>query len=315
MQHVLSASQWARAELESLFLDADRIRRAPPAELSALLRGRLVASLFYQPSTRTRLSFEIAALRLGALTVSTENAEQFSSAAKGETLEDTVRVLEGYGVDAIVLRHPEEGAAARAAAALNRTCLINAGDGPGEHPTQALLDLYAIRNEIGTLDRLHVAFVGDLRYGRTVHSLARLLLRFRRPRMTFVAPGPEVGLPPALRAELAAAGAEVAESDSIGDVLGDARVFYVTRLQREHFPDGELYPELAERYSVTPAQLAAMRPDAVVLHPLPRTAELPMECDGDPRAAWFRQAAGGLFVRMALLLKLIGQEGFIGQEG
>src|SRR6059058_2612559 len=198
LSHVVESQQFSRALLEELFTRADEIKREPHRFIGRLA-GQVMAALFYEPSTRTRLSFEAAMLRLGGQTMGTDNAREFSSAAKGETLEDTVRIVAGYA-DVIVLRHPEEGAAGRAAA-VSDVPVVNAGDGKGQHPTQALLDVYTIRDELGRLDDVRVAMVGDLANGRTVRSLVYLLSRYRDVRITFVAP-PQVAMRPDIKSHL-----------------------------------------------------------------------------------------------------------------
>ncbi|MDA8395889.1 MAG: aspartate carbamoyltransferase [Candidatus Dormibacteraeota bacterium] len=304
-RHVVSAEQFPPALLDELFASADEMGRRLVAAAPPLLPGRVMATLFYEPSTRTRLSFESAMLRLGGQVVSTENARDFSSAIKGETLEDTVRIVGGYA-DCIVLRHPEEGAAARAAA-VSTVPVINAGDGRGEHPTQALLDLYTIRAELGRLEDLRVVMVGDLANGRTVHSLIRLLSQYRGLRVTLAGPA-QLRLPePAVRA-LRQSGAEVREADSLLEAVVDADVVYQTRIQAERL-SGPLEEggQGAARFRVTKEVMAALPEGAVVMHPLPRVGEIDPEVDSDPRAAYFRQARNGVPVRMALLARVLGE--------
>ena len=304
-RHVVSAEQFPPALLDELFASADEMGRRLVAAAPPLLPGRVMATLFYEPSTRTRLSFESAMLRLGGQVVSTENARDFSSAIKGETLEDTVRIVGGYA-DCIVLRHPEEGAAARAAA-VSTVPVINAGDGRGEHPTQALLDLYTIRAELGRLEDLRVVMVGDLANGRTVHSLIRLLSQYRGLRVTLAGPA-QLRLPePAVRA-LRQSGAQVREADSLLEAVVDADVVYQTRIQAERL-SGPLEEggQGAARFRVTKEVMAALPEGAVVMHPLPRVGEIDPEVDSDPRAAYFRQARNGVPVRMALLARVLGE--------
>ena len=303
-RHVVSAEQFPRALLEELFSSADEMARRLLAAGPPLLPGRVMATLFYEPSTRTRLSFESAMLRLGGQVVSTENARDFSSAIKGETLEDTVRIVGGYS-DCIVLRHPEEGAAARAAA-VSTVPVINAGDGRGEHPTQALLDLYTIRAELGRLDGLRVVMAGDLANGRTVHSLIRLLSQYPGLRVTLAGPE-QLRLPtPAVQA-LRRSGAEVREAESLLEAVVDADVVYQTRIQAERLSEPlEESGRDAARFRVTKEVMAALPQGAVVMHPLPRVGEIDPEVDSDPRAAYFRQARNGVPVRMALLARVLG---------
>ncbi len=303
IRHVVEVGQFDRAAVEELFAAADRMRDL--RRDAAPLRGRLLATLFYEPSTRTRLSFEAAMLRLGGDVISTENAREFSSAIKGETVEDTVRIVEGYA-DAIVLRHYEQGAAHRAAAVAG-VPVLNAGDGPGEHPTQALLDVDTIRLELGRIDGLRVALVGDLRFGRTARSLARLLRLTEGTELVFVSP-PAVPMGDDVRAELEAAGVPYRDEPDLAAVLPHVDVVYQTRIQRERFATEEEYQASRGVYVIDRATMARLNPGAVVLHPLPRVDEIAPEVDADPRAAYFRQAHNGVFVRMALLAQVLDAE-------
>jgi aspartate carbamoyltransferase catalytic subunit len=257
-----------------------------------------MATLFYEPSTRTRLSFESAMIRLGGSILSVENAATSSSASKGETIEDTIRIVQSYS-NLIVLRHYEGGAAHRAAAVAS-VPIINAGDGNREHPTQALLDLYTIRQEVGRLDELTVGMVGDLIHGRAAHSLARGLTRFRKIKLYLVAL-PELQMDPVMVDELRAAGLETIEVERLEHVASELDVVYMTRVQRERFESHALYERVRGSYGVGPAMLTRLKPTAVILHPLPRLDEIHPEVDADPRAAYFRQARHGLTVRMALV--------------
>ena len=301
VRHVVEVGQFDRAGVERLFAAADRMRELPRTAVP--LSGRLLATLFYEPSTRTRLSFEAAMLRLGGGVISTENAREFSSAIKGESVEDTVRIVEGYA-DAIVLRHHEQGAAHRAAA-VSAVPVLNAGDGPGEHPTQALLDLYTIRHELGRIDGLRVALVGDLRFGRTARSLARLLRLTSGTELVFVSP-PAVPMGDDVRAELDAAGVPQRDEPNLAAVLPDVDVVYQTRIQRERFATSEEYEASRGVYVLDRPAMDRLNPGAVVLHPLPRVDEIAPEVDADPRAAYFRQAHNGVYVRMALLTAVLG---------
>jgi aspartate carbamoyltransferase len=226
---------------------------------------------------------------------------RYSSVSKGESLPDTVRTLECYA-DVIVLRHPEVGAAALAAKYASKP-IINAGDGVGEHPTQALLDLFTIREELGTLDGLTVTLLGDLKYGRTVH--ARLLALYGA-KLRYVSP-PQLPMPAALVAELDAAGVEQQVTERLEDVLPDSDVLYVTRVQRERFEDPALYEAVRGAYVITPDTMRAARQRMILMHPLPRVGEISMDVDDDPRAAYFRQMSYGMFVRMALLAMVLGK--------
>jgi aspartate carbamoyltransferase catalytic subunit len=297
LRHVVESQQFSRELLDDIFQRADEMRD-DPHRAAGRLQGRIMAALFYEPSTRTRLSFESAMLRLGGRTMGTDNAKEFSSAAKGETLEDTIRIVAGYA-DAIVLRHPEEGAARRAAA-VSDVPVINAGDGKGQHPTQALLDVYTIRDELGRLDGVRVAMVGDLANGRTVRSLAYLLSRYRDVRITFVAP-PQVAMGADIKQHLDERGVAWQEADALDDVLPEVDVVYQTRIQKERFEDPALYEMVRGTYLIGPAEMGRMRSDAILMHPLPRVDEISPAIDADPRAAYFRQARNGVQIRMALL--------------
>jgi aspartate carbamoyltransferase catalytic subunit len=301
LRHVIESQQFSRTVLEDLLARADEIKREPH-HFSGRLNGRVMAALFYEPSTRTRLSFEAAMLRLGGQTMGTDNAREFSSAAKGETLEDTIQIVGGYA-DVIVLRHYEEGAAKRAAA-ISAVPVINAGDGPGQHPTQALLDLYTIRDELGKVDGIRVAMVGDLANGRTVRSLTYLLSKFRDIKVWFVAP-PQVAMRPDLKAHLDEHHIPWVETEDLESVLPEVDVVYQTRIQKERFTDLDAYNAIKGIYRIDNSSLALMRKYAIVMHPLPRVDEIAPEVDADPRAAYFRQARNGMHIRMALLDRLL----------
>jgi aspartate carbamoyltransferase catalytic subunit len=266
-------------------------------------QNRIMATLFYEPSTRTRFSFETAMHRLGGYVISTENAGEFSSAAKGETLEDTIRILNGY-VDVIVIRHKEVGSARRAAA-VSRVPVINAGDGAGQHPTQALLDLYTIRKEIGRIDGLRIAMVGDLAQGRTVRSLTYLLSKFKDVNLFFVAP-PLLKMKEDILDHLRERHVNFVEETSLDNVLPEVDVVYQTRIQKERFGDRiEDYEKCRGIYVLTRESLKLMKSKSLIMHPLPRLDEIAMEVDEDPRAGYFRQAQNGLYVRMALLTMVL----------
>lgn len=303
LYHVVSAQQFDRERLARLFRLAEEMDRVRADGGGQILPGRIMATLFYEPSTRTRLSFEAAMLRLGGQVISTENAKDFSSAVKGETLEDTVRIVAGYA-DCIVLRHYEEGAAERAAE-VSPVPVINAGDGPGQHPTQALLDLFTIQRELGRLDHLRVVLVGDLAHGRTVHSLAYLLALYPGLQVTLVAPE-RIRMAPGLIQHLERHRAEVRETDDLEAAIADADIVYQTRLQKERLEEpGDLAEQQMSRYRVGPELMAQLPPRAILLHPLPRVGEIDPAVDVDPRAAYFRQARNGVALRMALLRMLL----------
>lgn len=303
LDHVVKAQQFDRQTLDDVLDEAQRMEVIAAGAGSDLLRGKIMVTLFYEPSTRTRLSFESAMLRLGGQVLSSENARDFSSAAKGETLEDTIRVVEHYG-HVIVMRHHESGAAVRAAH-VSRIPIINAGDGPGQHPTQALLDLYTIRKEVGRLDHLHVSLVGDLANGRTVRSLVYLLAKYKGTRFSFVAPE-VVRIGADIKEYLSRHEVPFEEVDELEPALRKSDVVYQTRVQKERFADKpEEYLRAKGKFIITRASMALMKSDAVLMHPLPRVDEIAQEVDLDPRAAYFRQAQNGLFVRMAVLKKVL----------
>lgn len=301
MQHIIAVDQFDRDWIEHILADADTMRTLPRD--AAPLRGKILASIFYEPSTRTRLSFESAMMRLGGNVISTENAREFSSAIKGETVEDTIRMVSGYA-DAIAMRHHEEGALARAVA-VAEVPILNAGDGPGEHPTQALLDLYTIHHELGRIDDLRIAMVGDLKFGRTVRSLSLLLRQTNNCHLVFVAP-PQVAMRDDIKDALDAAGVSWEEQPNLELAMSSADVVYQTRIQKERFATEADYLEVKGTYIIGTDQMQHLGEKAIVMHPLPRVDEISVEVDDDPRAAYFRQARNGVFVRMALLKHLLG---------
>ena len=304
LDHMISASQLTPAMLQQLFQLADELQsRDRSRTLEARLQGRILATLFYEPSTRTRLSFEAAMQKLGGSVLTVENARDSSSAVKGETIADTVRVISGYA-DAIAIRHFTKGTAAAAAQA-SPVPVINAGDGAGEHPTQAIADTYTIQRELGRLHNLRVTLVGDLLYGRTIHSLLPLLAHFPPLHVTLVSP-PSLRLPQEMVEELRAGGAVIEETSVLGGSLEQANVVYVTRVQGERFTSAEEYEKVKDAYILTLRMASSLRAGAVIMHALPRLNEIAPEVDLDPRAAYFRQARNGLYVRMALLSLLLG---------
>ena len=302
-QHILSVAQFARVDLEYIFTVAEEMRTMVERIGSFdLLKGKVLANLFYEPSTRTSSSFIAAIQRLGGSAIPI-NEVRYSSVAKGESLPDTVRTLESYS-DVIVLRHPETGAAATAAR-YARKPIINAGDGIGEHPTQALLDLFTIREELGHIDGLTVTMLGDLKYGRTVHSLARLLSLYR-VKVNYVAPG-NLRMPSDLLAQLSKQGLRQCEPADWDATLGESDVLYVTRVQKERFENLDEYEEVKSAYVITPETMKRAKQRMILMHPLPRVGEIDMEVDQDPRAAYFRQMEYGLYIRMALLAMVLGK--------
>jgi aspartate carbamoyltransferase catalytic subunit len=303
LHHVIEAQQFDVPTLLKLFDTAAKMETVVAGGGITDYQNRIMATLFYEPSTRTRFSFETAMHRLGGHVISTENAAEFSSVAKGETLEDTIRILNGYA-DVIVIRHKEVGSAKRAAA-VSRVPVINAGDGAGQHPTQALLDLYTIRKEIGTIDGLRIAMVGDLAQGRTVRSLAYLLSKFRGVTMYFVAP-PLLKMKEDILEHLRERKVSFVEETALDKVLPEVDVVYQTRVQKERFGDRIAdYEKCRGVYIINQDTLRGMKPKSIIMHPLPRLEEITMEVDEDPRAAYFRQAQNGLYVRMALLTHVL----------
>jgi aspartate carbamoyltransferase catalytic subunit len=302
-QHILAVAQFTRVDLEYIFAVAEEMRTmVERVGTFDLLHGKILANVFYEPSTRTSSSFTAAMERLGGSVIPI-NEVRYSSVAKGETLIDTVRTLECY-CDVIVLRHPETGAAATAARYLRKP-LINAGDGTGEHPTQALLDLFTIQEDLGRLEGLTVTLLGDLKYGRTVHSLSRLL-RLYGAKLNYVSPE-ILRMPSTLIEELRAAGVEQKEYRELNEVLPQTDVLYITRVQKERFENPEEYEMVKDAYVITPETLKQAKKEMVVMHPLPRLTEITVEVDIDPRAAYFRQMEYGLYVRMALLAMVLGK--------
>jgi aspartate carbamoyltransferase len=300
---IISVKQFSREDLEYIFGVAHEMREMVERVGSFdLLKGKILANLFYEPSTRTSSSFTSAMERLGGSVIPI-NEVRYSSVSKGESLPDTVRTLECYA-DLIVLRHPEVGASALAAK-YARKPIINAGDGVGEHPTQALLDLFTIVSELGQVDGLTVTMLGDLKYGRTVHSLARLLSLYR-VRINYVSPD-ILRMPPEILTELKANGSEGSEHTDLEAVLPSTDVLYVTRVQKERFEDPNVYENVRGAYVITPETLQRARERMIVMHPLPRVGEISMDVDEDPRAAYFRQMEYGLYVRMALLAMVLGK--------
>ncbi len=303
-QDILSVSQFSRENLEYIFARSHEMREmVDRAGYSNLLKGYILTCLFYEPSTRTSASFIAAMERLGGSVIPITQGVQFSSVSKGETLADTIRTLEQYS-DAIVLRHPEIGSA-KVAADYSSVPVINAGDGAGEHPTQALLDLFTIQEELGRIDGLKIAMVGDLRYGRTVHSLTKLLTQYDVS-LRFVSPE-ILRLPLVTMNEVKDAGLNVRETHDVADVIENADVLYVTRVQKERFSDLAQYEEVKGHYEITMELMQRAKEKMVIMHPLPRVGEIHYNVDSDPRAAYFRQVKNGMFVRMALLAMVLGK--------
>lgn len=297
--HILSADQFTKKQLEELFTLTDYIKSQFLSDKTKLLKkheGKVLVTLFYEPSTRTRLSFATAAAHMGITVISTENAREFSSAAKGETIEDTARVLEQYYPDAIVIRHHETGEVARAAAVTDIP-IINAGDGKGEHPTQSLLDMYTIWDCHKKHSGLKVVLGGDLLHGRTARSLAKLLTCFEGNHIVFNTI-PELQMADDIKEYLDERGVSYEEEPDMKKAFTDADVVYWTRLQKERLPAGV---HINQTYSIDKKAMSYLPKTAILMHPLPRVDEIKTEVDDDPRARYFEQAGNGMFVRMALL--------------
>ena len=307
MRHLIDPLDFTQQEITTLLDLADRIHDDPAAYQDVATHKKL-ATLFYEPSTRTRLSFEAAMLNLGGHVLGFPS-ENVSSASKGESVADTIRVVSCYA-DIVAMRHPKEGAPLRASR-YSRIPVINAGDGGHQHPTQTLTDLLTIRSLKGRLGDLTIGLCGDLKFGRTVHSLIKSLSRYQGIRFALISPD-ELRLPDYIRKEvLDREGIPYEEVSDLEDVMGKLDILYMTRVQRERFFNEEDYVRLKDCYILTSKKMAAAKPDMAVLHPLPRVNEIATEVDSDPRAAYFKQAQYGVYVRMALiatLLNLAGRE-------
>jgi aspartate carbamoyltransferase catalytic subunit len=305
IHHIVESQQFTLPMLRELFAEADRMERVVERGGTRDYEGVVMASLFYEPSTRTRFSFESAMLRLGGRTIATERAQEFSSVVLGETLEDTIRVVNNYA-DVIVLRHNEIGGAARAAS-VSHIPIINAGDGKGgQHPTQALLDLYTIQKELGAVDGVKVAFIGNLATGRTVRSLAYLLGKFERVKIYFIAP-PELQVQSDIREYLTRHNVWFTLGENLAEVLPVVDVVYVTRIQPELFAPAGAAPAQGTSFILDASNIGLLRPASLIMHPLPRLNEISPAVDDDPRAAYFRQTRYGVFIRMALLASVLDQ--------
>ena len=301
VRHFIEPGSFSLAEQLALLDLADRME-ADPAPYAHLCDGRILATLFYEPSTRTRLSFESAMLRLGGKTLGFAGA-QLSSASKGETVADTARVVSNYA-DVIAMRHPKEGAPLRASR-YSRIPVINAGDGGHQHPTQTLTDLMTIRRRKGRLDNLTIGFCGDLKFGRTVHSLIKSLARYDNVKFVLISPE-ELRVPDYIINEvLEPRGIPYIETRNLEGALPDLDILYMTRVQRERFFNEEDYIRLKNSYVLTKEKLALAPADMPVLHPLPRVNEITLDVDDDPRACYFKQVQYGKYIRMALILKLL----------
>ena len=294
MKHIIESQQFDKKMINTIFSTADGLEK----KTGNPLKGKILASLFYEPSTRTRFSFESAMLRLGGSVITTENAKEFSSAAKGETLEDSIRVIGNYA-DVIVLRHYEKDASKKASL-VSAIPVINAGDGTGQHPTQALLDLYTIARELGKIDGITIALVGDLKHGRTIRSLAYLLGKYDRIKIYFVSPKAlKVGSD--IKKYLTKHAIEYEETENLSAVIRKVDVVYQTRIQKERFASEKEYRKFKGCYTVDTGFVRRMKAQSIIMHPLPRVDEISPEVDRSPKAVYFKQAHYGLLIRMALL--------------
>ena len=301
MRHLMSPLDFSVEEVEKVLDLASDIEKNP-AKYAHACDGKVLATLFYEPSTRTRLSFESAMIHLGGQVLGFSSAAS-SSASKGESVSDTIRMISCYA-DICAMRHPKEGAP-MVASAVSGIPVINAGDGGHQHPTQTLTDLMTIRSLKGRLDHITIGLCGDLKFGRTVHSLVKALVRYENVRFVFISPE-ELRIPSYIREEvLDANGQNYKEVERLEDVIGDLDLLYMTRVQQERFFNEEDYIRLKDFYILNKEKMALAKPDMLVLHPLPRVNEISVEVDNDPRAAYFKQVQYGVYVRMALILTLL----------
>ena len=300
LHHLVETQQFDRESLGELF----KLATALEGTREESIKGKILASLFFEPSTRTRLSFESAMLRLGGEVITMESGDS-SSQSKGETLEDSIKVINNYA-DIIVMRHPEVGSAARAAV-VSKIPVINAGDGNmGQHPTQALLDLYTIQRELKREDGIHIAFVGNLKYYRSPRSLAYLLSKYKDIRVTFIS-APELRMEDDVKAHLKENNVPFTETEDMAEGIKDADVVYQTRIAKEWIKNDAEYEKQRGRYIITRAVADAMKQGAIIIHPLPRVGEIEAAVDDSPHAVYFRQVGYGLLVRMALLQTILSR--------
>jgi aspartate carbamoyltransferase catalytic subunit len=297
---LISIQDFSKDEMLHILQMAAKFEENP---FQTILKGKVVACIFFEPSTRTRLSFETAANRLGARVIGFSDADN-TSVSKGETLKDTIKMVSNYA-DLIVMRHPLEGSA-RYASEVSRVPVVNAGDGANQHPSQTLLDLYSINKTQGTLENLHINMVGDLKYGRTVHSLLQAMSHFN-PSFTFTAPE-ELKMPSEYKHYLASRDIPYSESEDLQSHLLDTDILYMTRVQQERFLDPIEYERVKNVYSLNAAMLEGCRPNMRILHPLPRVNEISTDVDNSPHAYYFEQARNGVFTRMAIIAYLLGKE-------
>ena len=300
MRHLISPLDFSVEELDDLLDLASDIEKNPDKYKEAC-KGKKIATLFYEPSTRTRLSFEAAMINLGGIVLGFSSADS-SSASKGESVSDTIRIISCYA-DICAMRHPKEGAPL-VAASKSSIPVINAGDGGHQHPTQTLTDLMTIRSLKGRLNNLTIGLCGDLKFGRTVHSLINALLRYENISFVLISP-PELRVPEYIRENLTKAGAPFKEVTKLEDVMSDLDILYMTRVQKERFFNEEDYIRMKDSYILDKRKMKLAKDDMLVLHPLPRVNEISVEVDDDPRAVYFKQVQYGVYVRMALILTLL----------
>lgn len=303
MKHIIESQQFSKDFLFDLFKKADEMK----INHTKSLNGKIMASLFYEPSTRTRFSFESAMIKLGGCVIGTENAGEFSSAVKGESLEDSIRVISKY-VDVIVLRHFKEGSA-EISSNLSSVPIINAGDGKGQHPTQSLLDIYTIYKELNRIENINIAIVGDLANGRTARSLCYLLAKFKDIQIIFVSPE-NLKIKDDIKNYLTKKNIKFKEEADLNKIISEIDIIYMTRIQKERM-DSETYEKANRKYIINEENLKLIKETARILHPLPHVEEINLPIDienNDKRIAYFRQAENGLYIRMALLDSLLNND-------
>lgn len=300
MKHIISVRQFKKDEVENILAQAKKMEEScVSGSVEQVLKDKIVACIFFEPSTRTRLSFETAALKLGAKVISAENAMENTSAYKGESIEDTTKILCSYA-DIVVIRHPIAGTLEKAEKVATKS-LINAGDGIAEHPTQGFLDLYTIKKEHGRLDNLHIGFGGDLLNSRTLRSLLPLLCLYQGNKFYFISPK-ELALPTDFTQDLKDKGVDFKEVNNLEENLAELDVLYMTRVQKERFSNKEDYEKVKDLFIFKKEYLDKLKKEAIIMHPLPKINEIDKEVDSDPRAVYFKQAQNGLYIRMALLV-------------
>ena len=300
MRNIIDILDLSKEEIQDLIAVAEDIIKNP-SKYNEKCKNKKIATLFFEPSTRTRLSFEAAMYELGGNVLGFSDGNN-SSASKGESVHDTIKVVSCYA-DVIAMRHPKEGAALVAANA-SSVPVINAGDGGHNHPTQTLADLLTIHREKGTFDNLTIGFCGDLKFGRTVHSLIHALTRYKNIKVILISPE-ELRLPDYMLEDMANHGLDIVETESLEEYMGELDVLYMTRVQKERFFNEQDYIRLKDSYILSPEKLESAKSDMIILHPLPRVNEITVAVDDDPRACYFKQVLNGKFMRMALILKVL----------